>query len=123
MPDLALQLLLLLFLAGLLAGFIDSIAGGGGMITLPVNPAGDTVSEQFLFVAQYALAIQRTMGCKILVSTSVTPPLDKTSFGDVYFDHIPLSARGLVRLNDYAEFAGEAGNEPGALPGFRKRYL
>ena len=35
MPDLALQLLLLLFLAGLLAGFIDSIAGGGGMITLP----------------------------------------------------------------------------------------
>src|SRR5690606_27723312 len=35
MPELALQLLLLLFLAGLLAGFIDSIAGGGGMITIP----------------------------------------------------------------------------------------
>jgi len=35
MPELALQLLLLLFLAALLAGFIDSIAGGGGMSTIP----------------------------------------------------------------------------------------
>lgn len=35
MPDLALQVLLLLFFAGLLAGFIDAIAGGGGMITIP----------------------------------------------------------------------------------------
>ncbi len=35
MPEIALQVLLLLFLAGLLAGFIDSIAGGGGMITIP----------------------------------------------------------------------------------------
>lgn len=30
------QLLLLLFLVALLAGFIDSIAGGGGLLTLPV---------------------------------------------------------------------------------------
>ena len=35
MPDPALQLLMLLFLVALLAGFIDSIAGGGGMVTLP----------------------------------------------------------------------------------------
>ena len=35
MPDLALQVLLLLFLAAMLAGFIDAIAGGGGMITIP----------------------------------------------------------------------------------------
>lgn len=35
MHELALQVLLLLFLAGLLAGFIDAIAGGGGMITIP----------------------------------------------------------------------------------------
>lgn len=35
MTELAGQLLLLLFLAGLLAGFIDSIAGGGGMVTIP----------------------------------------------------------------------------------------
>lgn len=33
--DIALHLLLLLFLAAFLAGFIDSIAGGGGMITIP----------------------------------------------------------------------------------------
>lgn len=33
--DLALQLLALLFAAAFLAGFIDSIAGGGGMITIP----------------------------------------------------------------------------------------
>ncbi len=35
MPDLTLQILLMLFAAGLVAGFIDAIAGGGGMITIP----------------------------------------------------------------------------------------
>lgn len=35
MPELALHLLALLFLAALLAGFIDAIAGGGGMVTIP----------------------------------------------------------------------------------------
>ncbi|HRO26703.1 MAG TPA: TSUP family transporter [Luteimonas sp.] len=35
MPELALQLLALLFLVALLAGFIDAIAGGGGLVTLP----------------------------------------------------------------------------------------
>ncbi len=35
MHDLALQLLAWLFLAALLAGFIDAIAGGGGMVTIP----------------------------------------------------------------------------------------
>lgn len=35
MPELALQVLLLLFLAAMLAGFIDAIAGGGGMVTIP----------------------------------------------------------------------------------------
>ena len=33
--DLAFHILVLLFLAAFLAGFIDSIAGGGGMITIP----------------------------------------------------------------------------------------
>jgi len=33
--DIALHVLFLLFLAAFLAGFIDSIAGGGGMITIP----------------------------------------------------------------------------------------
>ncbi|WP_438747801.1 TSUP family transporter [Pararhizobium sp. O133] len=35
MHDLAFQFLALLFLAAFLAGFIDSIAGGGGMISVP----------------------------------------------------------------------------------------
>lgn len=35
MTDLALHLLVFLFAAAFLAGFIDSIAGGGGMITIP----------------------------------------------------------------------------------------
>ncbi len=34
--DLTFQLLLLLFLAAVFAGFVDSIAGGGGLITIPV---------------------------------------------------------------------------------------
>ncbi len=35
MADIALHVLVFLFLAAFLAGFIDSIAGGGGMITIP----------------------------------------------------------------------------------------
>ena len=35
MADIALHVLILLFFAAFLAGFIDSIAGGGGMITIP----------------------------------------------------------------------------------------
>ncbi len=35
MVDLAFQALLLLFIAAFIAGFIDSIAGGGGLITIP----------------------------------------------------------------------------------------
>lgn len=36
MTDIAFQLLALLFLAAIFAGFVDSIAGGGGLITIPV---------------------------------------------------------------------------------------
>ncbi|CAH0341027.1 TSUP family transporter [Rhizobium sp. CECT 9324] len=35
MSDLAFNLLLLLFVAAFIAGFVDSIAGGGGLITIP----------------------------------------------------------------------------------------
>ena len=35
MNDLATHLVLLLFLASFFAGFVDSIAGGGGLITIP----------------------------------------------------------------------------------------
>lgn len=36
MHDLALHLLALLFAAAVIAGFVDAIAGGGGLITIPV---------------------------------------------------------------------------------------
>jgi uncharacterized protein len=36
LPDIAFELLLILFLAACFAGFVDSIAGGGGLITIPV---------------------------------------------------------------------------------------
>ncbi|WP_300460275.1 TSUP family transporter [Desulfobacula sp.] len=35
-PDLTIQTYLLLFLTGLCSGFVDSIAGGGGLIALPI---------------------------------------------------------------------------------------
>ncbi len=35
MLDLSFQILAFLFLAAFVAGFIDSIAGGGGLITVP----------------------------------------------------------------------------------------
>lgn len=35
MPEITLYLLVLLFLAAFLAGFVDAIAGGGGLITVP----------------------------------------------------------------------------------------
>lgn len=36
MPDIAFHLLLLLCIAAFFAGFVDSIAGGGGLVTVPV---------------------------------------------------------------------------------------
>ena len=36
MPQLTLPILLILFAGGFMAGFVDSIAGGGGIISLPV---------------------------------------------------------------------------------------
>lgn len=36
LPDLTIQTYILLFLTGLCSGFVDSIAGGGGLIALPI---------------------------------------------------------------------------------------
>jgi len=36
MPQLTFPILLILFAGGFMAGFVDSIAGGGGIISLPV---------------------------------------------------------------------------------------
>jgi CRISPR-associated protein Csc3 len=83
-------------------------------MTFPINPAGENDTQKFLFVLQHALLLQRYLGCKALVSASVTPVLDKEAFGDVYFDLTPLSARGLIRENDYHEFTPGTRN-PGSL--------
>lgn len=86
----------------------------GGVMTFPINAVGENDTERFLFVVRYALLLQRHFGCKVLVSTAVTPPLDREAFGDVYFDLTPLSSRGLIRQNDYATYVGTT-QQPGTL--------
>ncbi|MBP8250769.1 MAG: type I-D CRISPR-associated protein Cas10d/Csc3 [Herpetosiphon sp.] len=85
-----------------------------GLITLPLNPAGDTTTDIFLFALQHALIFHHHFGMKVLVSTSATPSLDKEAFGDVYVDLTPLSARGLVRQNDYLFYEPKS-QKPGSL--------
>ncbi len=87
----------------------------GGVMTFPINPPSDeNDTQKFVFVLQHALLLQRHFGCKVLVSTSVIPTLDKESIGDVYFDLTPLSARGLIRHNDYHEYQQNS-QKPGTL--------
>jgi CRISPR-associated protein Csc3 len=87
----------------------------GGVMTFPINPPSDeNDTQKFLFVMQHALLLQRHFGCKVLVSISATPSLDKEAFGDLYFDLTPLSARGLIRQNDYHEYQPNTRN-PGTL--------
>jgi CRISPR-associated protein Csc3 len=86
-----------------------------GIMTFPINPPSDeNDTQKFLFVLQHALLLQRHFGSKILISTSATPSLDKDAFGEVYFDLTPLSARGLIRQNDYHEYEPNS-DKPGSL--------
>ena len=86
----------------------------GGLITLPLNPAGDTDTERFLFALQHALLLHQHFGCKVLLSNAAVPPLDKTAFSDLYIDLTPLQARGFVRQNDYEHFK-QGTKESGSL--------
>ncbi len=92
----------------------------GGVMTLPINAAGDNDTEKFLFVVQYALLLQRHFGSKVLVSAAVTPPLAGGAFDDVYFDLTPLSCRGLIRQNNYREYKGDT-QEDGTLRHLHKQ--
>lgn len=76
----------------------------GGVLTFPINPPGDNDTQKFLFVLQHALLLQHHFGCKVLVSTSAIPPLEREAFGDVFFDLTPLSSRGLIRQQNYRAF-------------------
>ncbi len=91
-----------------------------GLMTFPVNPPGDNDGEQFLFVLQHAMLLQRVLGSKVLVSTAATPPLDVRSFGDLYLDPTPLGARGLIRQNDYHWFLPGT-KTPGSLQALWKQ--
>lgn len=86
----------------------------GGLITLPLNPGGETTTETFFFALQHALLLHHHFGCKVLVSNAAVPPLDKEAFGDVYFDLTPLSSRGFIRHNDYHSYQPGT-SEPGTL--------
>ncbi|GAC1383662.1 MAG: hypothetical protein NVSMB42_00610 [Herpetosiphon sp.] len=81
-------------------------------ICFPINPAGASDAEQFWFLLQQALLFQYYFGCKILLTRSATPPLDKESFGDLYIDLTPPGAQGLVAMNNYqyAPSSSEAGD-------------
>jgi CRISPR-associated protein Csc3 len=86
----------------------------GGMFTLPINAPGENDSARFLFVLQHAMLLWQVLGCKVLISTAATPPLDAQSFGDIYVDLTPLSARGLVRQSDFHYYRPRS-KEPGTL--------
>lgn len=87
----------------------------GSVLTFPINPPGANDTEKFLFVLQHALLLQHHFGCKVLVSTSATPSLERDTFGDVFFDLTPLSSRGLIRQQNYQVYKPDS-DQHGELP-------
>lgn len=83
----------------------------GSVLTFPINPPGDNDTRKFLFVLQHALLLQHHFGCKVLISTSAIPPLERDAFGDVFFDLTPLSSRGLIRQQDYRAYEPDSGRK------------
>jgi len=86
----------------------------GNLLIFPINPAGENDTQRFLFALWNALVLQRHFGIKVLLSNSPVAPLGKEEFGDLYVDNIPLTCRGLLPRNDYAQFR-DGTQEPGAL--------
>lgn len=80
----------------------------GNVLTLPINGAGSNAGEKFLFSLWNALVLQRHFGMKVLFSSSAVPALDKTHFGDLYVDSIPIALCGLLPDNDYRHFRAGA---------------
>ncbi|MFO7917326.1 MAG: type I-D CRISPR-associated protein Cas10d/Csc3, partial [Anaerolineae bacterium] len=87
----------------------------GNRIIFPLNPAGSTDSERFLFALWNAMTLQRYFGCKVLLSDSPVAPLDKEDFDDLYIASVPLACRGLVIADNYA--AGGDPQDPTSLEG------
>lgn len=87
----------------------------GNLLILPLNPAGETDTERFLFALEYALILQRYFGCRVVLSASPVVPFDQSSLGDLNVDMAPLSCRGLVDRNVYRQFE-EHSAKHGQLP-------
>jgi CRISPR-associated protein Csc3 len=86
----------------------------GNLLIFPINPGGGNETERFLFALWNALLLQRHFGVKVLMSNMAVAPLSKEEMPDLYVDNIPLGCGGLLRRNDYAQFA-DGSNRPGPL--------
>ncbi len=86
----------------------------GNLLIFPINPAGENDTKRFLFALWNAMILQRHFGTKVLLSNSPLAPLSKEEFSDLYVDGIPITCRGLLAYNDYAQFK-DSTSEPGTL--------
>jgi CRISPR-associated protein Csc3 len=87
----------------------------GNLLILPINPAGETDTERFLFGLEYAAILQRYFGCRAVLSASPVVPFAPETLGDLCTDMTPLSCRGLIDRNVYRQFEPHS-DRPGQLP-------
>lgn len=82
----------------------------GNLLIFPLNPAGSTDTERFLFALEYALILQRHFGCRVILSANPIVPFSQDSVGDLTTDMTPLACRGLIEATGYYQFptAGQA---------------
>jgi len=84
--------------------FADSVAG---MITLPLNPAGDNDTERYLYALWNALVWGRTFNMKVLLSKNAVPPLPPDTLPSVFLDMVPVAVQGLLPVQEYDYPKGE----------------
>ena len=72
----------------------------GNILTFPLNCPGDNNSEQFLFALQNAILLGRYFGCKVVMTDSAVPILNKQDFGSLFVDNIPLGFGGFLPKNN-----------------------
>ncbi|NTU79316.1 MAG: type I-D CRISPR-associated protein Cas10d/Csc3 [Chloroflexales bacterium] len=76
----------------------------GNLLIFPLNPAGSTDTERFLFALEYALILQRYFSCRVVLSSSPIVPFSQEYVGDLTTDMTPLSCRGLIDSTSYRQF-------------------
>ncbi|WP_129674530.1 type I-D CRISPR-associated protein Cas10d/Csc3 [Candidatus Chloroploca sp. Khr17] len=76
----------------------------GNLLIFPLNPAGKTDTERFLFALEYALILQRYFGCRVILSANSVVPFSQDSIGDLTTDMTPLACRGLIEATSYYQF-------------------